>query len=206
MSLSSYISRQFSNPIGFCGKIISFVMNRQNRLLYEETIRLLAPNDADNILDIGCGNGYVLSMVAKQSNCKFAGIDPSESIIKAASKSLHKSVKGGRMTLACENIETMSFADNVFSKAYTINTVYFWDDLNHAMAQIKRVLNPNGIFINTLYSNEALMQFSHTRFGYRRFTVYELTKAGQDAGFTVNIIPILNGTAYCAVYQKSNKT
>ena len=202
MNLNSYIAKQFSNPMGFGGKIISFVMNRQNRHLYEETIRLLALSNDDSLLDVGCGNGYVLSMIARESNCILAGIDPSASIIKAAFKRCHKATESGRMTLLCQNIDEMSFADNSFSKGYTINTVYFWDNLNNAMSEIKRVLKPNGTFINTFYSNEMLSHFSHTQFGYKRFTLEQLTKAGYDAGFDVNIIPILNGTAYCAMYHK----
>ena len=63
----------------------------------------------------------------------------------------------------------MSFADESFTKAYTINTVYFWSDLNKAMLEIRRVLKSDGVFINTLYTNGTLSSFSHTRFGYKRY-------------------------------------
>ena len=205
MNLNSYIAKQFRNPIGLGGKIISFVMNRQNSPLYEETIRLLEISNDDHILDIGCGNGYVLSMLERKNNCKLVGIDPSASIIKAASQRCCKAIKSGRMTFRCQNIDDMSFAENSFNKVYTINTVYFWDNLNNAMLEIRRILKPNGIFINTFYSNEMLSHFSHTQFGYKRFTVEQLTVAGYNAGFTVNIIPILKGTAYCAIYHKTAK-
>lgn len=204
MSLERYISKQFSKPVGFGGKVISFVMNRQNRPLYEETIRLLAISNTDSILDIGCGNGYVLKMLTSQNNCMLTGIDPSASIIKDAFRRCHKFVKNGRMTFLCQNVKEMSFADNSFSKAYTINTVYFWENLNNTLSDIRRVLKPNGLLINTFYSNETLSRFSHTKFGYKRFTVEQLTVAGHDAGFAVNVIPILNGTAYCAMYHRTN--
>lgn len=202
MSLNSYIAKQFSNPVGVGGRMISFVMNRQNHPLYEETIRLLALSDTDSILDIGCGNGYVLNMLASQNNSMLTGIDPSESIIQDAVKRCHKSVKIGRTTLLCQNVNQMSFDDDFFSKAYSINTVYFWENLNNTMQEIRRVLKPNGFFINTFYSDETLSRFSHTQFGYKRFTVEQLTAAGHDAGFAVNVIPILNGTAYCIMYHK----
>ena len=86
MGLNSYISQQFSNPAGIGGNFIASVMNKQNRSLYEETMRLLKLSDNESVLDIGCGNGYVLNMLARQYNCAFAGIDTSKSIVKTASR------------------------------------------------------------------------------------------------------------------------
>jgi ubiquinone/menaquinone biosynthesis C-methylase UbiE len=202
MSLNSYISRQFSNPAGIGVRIISFVMNWQNRPMYDETIRLLTLSESDNVLDIGCGNGYVLNLLAMQSRSSFTGIDPSESIIREAARRYREFVNAGRMTFLCQDVSNMAFADGSFSKAYTINTVYFWDDLNGAMIEIRRVLKPGGLFLNTLYTNETLSHFAHTQFGYRRFTVEQLIDAGKGAGFSVKVEPILGGSAYCVLYER----
>lgn len=205
MSLDSYIAKQLSNPQGIGGRIASLIMNRQNRPLYKETIQILAPSGRDNILDIGCGNGYVLNMLAQQFNCSLVGIDPSESIIGVASRYCSQFVEEGRMTFMCQNVKSMSFANNTFEKAYTINTVYFWESLHAAMLEIGRVLKPGGLFINTLYSNETLSRFSHTKFGYKRFSLEQLTSAGVDAGFDINVMPILDGAAYCILYHKTKR-
>ena len=202
MSLNSFIAKQFANPAGLGGKIVSFVMNRQNLPMYYETIRLLSPSGSDRILDIGCGNGTVLNMLARQVGGAYAGVDTSKSIIKAASRRNHSFIKNSKMTFACQDAGAMSFADRSFSKAYTINTVYFWDDIQNILSEIRRVLKPNGFFINTFYTNETLARFSHTQFGYKRFTVDQLTDAGINAGFSVDVIPILHGTAYCLLYRR----
>lgn len=202
MSLDRYIAKQFSDPKGIGGGLISLIMNKQNRPLYEETIRLLSISDTDCVLDIGCGNGYVLKMIARQHNCSLTGIDPSESIIKAASRRCHRFAKSGRMTFMRQAISATSFPDNSFNKAYTVNTVYFWDDLNRAMSEIRRVLKPNGFFINTLYSDETLSRFSHTQFGYKRFSLKQLKSAGTGNGFAVDVVPILNGAAYCILQHR----
>ena len=97
----------------------------------------------------------------------------------------------------------MSFADCSFSKAYTINTVYFWENLDKAMAEIRRVLKPNGLFVNALYSDKILSRFSHTQFGYKRVTVEQLTRAGVNAGFTAEVVPVFGGAAYCVLYRKT---
>ncbi len=202
MSLDSCISKQFSNPAGIGGRLVSFVMNRQNRPLYEETMRFIAPSDADSVLDIGCGNGYVLKLLAQRYNCAFTGIDPSGSILSEAARRCREFVRTGRMTFLRRDVNAMPFADNAFSIAYTINTVYFWEDLHRAMTEIRRVLKPDGLFVNALYTAETLSRFSHTRFGYKRFTVERLTAAGKDAGFSVRAEPVLGGSAYCVLYRR----
>lgn len=199
MGLNEYIAKQFSKPSGIGGRVVSAVMNKQNRPMYEETERLLTLADSDKVLDIGCGNGYVLNMLAQRHSCAFTGIDISESVIKAASHRNRKYVNDGKMRFSCQNAGSMSFADASFDKAYTINTVYFWDDLVNTLTKIRRILKSNGLFINTLYSNETLKRFSHTQFGYKRFTAEQITNASQRAGFIVETVPIVGGAAYCVV-------
>ncbi|MDR2933370.1 MAG: class I SAM-dependent methyltransferase [Oscillospiraceae bacterium] len=203
MGLNSYIAKQFADPKGFGGNIISLVMNRQNRPLYDETIRLLSLADSDSVLDIGCGNGYVLGLLARQHNATFVGIDPSREIVESAKRRNRKYTANGKMSFNCQDVSALSFPAESFSKVYTINTVYFWNDLNQSMLEIRRIMKPNGVFINTLYTNEALSRFSHTRFGYKRYAPKELISAGRDAGFTVKAVPFLQQAAICYVYTKS---
>ena len=203
MILDRYIAKQLKNPSGIGGWLSSFIMNRQNLPLYDETLKQLAVSDFDSILDIGCGNGYMLSILAKEYDCKLTGIDTSSSILKAAARCNRSFISTGRMELKCQNISNMSFPDNSFSKVYTINTIYFWDNLTETMKEINRILKPEGLFINTLFSNETLSKLSHTRFGYKRYSVNQITSIGVDTGFSTNVVPILNGLAYCIVYEKS---
>lgn len=199
MSISSYIARQFGKPTGLGGNIVTAIMNRQNQPLYEQTERLLAPRNSERVLDIGCGNGYVLSVLAGQYDCSYVGIDISESILRAASRLNRRSVREGKMAFERCDASKMTFGDAAFDKAYTINTVYFWEDLNSTMAEIRRVLRPGGTFINTLYANATLARLPHTQYGYKRFTREQLTSAAQAAGFSTEIVPIVGGTAYCLV-------
>jgi len=203
VSLNSYIAKQFSRPDGLGGKLISHIMNRQNQPLYDNTIRLMPISGSDSIIDIGCGNGYVLKLLASRFDCSLTGIDISKSIIEAASRRNRMYLKNGRMTLVCNDINGMPFTNHSFNKAYTINTVYFWDNPDSIMAEIFRILKPGGIFVNTLYTNETLSHFSHTHFGYKRFTVEQLLKAGIDAGFTVKIASIHESKAYSVIYSKA---
>ena len=165
-------------------------------------MHLLQLSDSDSVLDIGCGNGFVLNLLARRYDACFTGIDTSESAIKAASRRNLKYIERGKMNLSCQDVSLMSFSDESFSKAYTINTVYFWNDLNKTMAEIWRVLKVGGIFVNTLYTNETLSRFSHTGIGYKKYTSDQLTRAGENAGLSVKSVPIVDGAAYSVIYTK----
>jgi ubiquinone/menaquinone biosynthesis C-methylase UbiE len=198
--LNRFIARQLSNPSGLGGRAVSSVMSRQNRPLYEETIRLLSPSDTDSVLDIGCGNGYVLNMFANRFDCTLTGIDISPSAIKFASKRNRKFIKSGRMNFIRQDMNKTPFSDCTFDKIYTINTVYFWKNLNDTMEEIRRVLKPGGLFINSLFTNETLSRFSHTKFGYKRYTPEQLTS--ENDGFTIDVVSVFSGKAYCVLYRK----
>jgi len=204
--LDKFIASHLSKPKGFFGRVVSFFMNRQNRRIYEKTINILDVKDGEHILDIGCGNGFVLNMIAQNKsqnkNVKFTGIDISESIINAAKGRNREYISMGIMEFYVQDIGRMDFGDGSFDKVYTINTVYFWEDLDKTMVNISRVLKPKGTFFNTLLPNETLEKFSFTKNGYKKHAKEQLIRAGKEAGFDVEIIPIFNGFANCYVYRK----
>jgi len=202
VNIDKYISKHLSAPKGIGGNVVSFFMNRQNRPMYNETIRLLLLSNEERILDIGCGNGYVLNMIAKKYNGTFTGIDLSKSIIESAMKRNRSFVKAGKMAFFAQDLSAMSFADESFSRVYAINTVYFWDNLGAVMKEVSRILKPGGILVNSLYSNDTLEQFTHTRIGYKRFSKQKLVEAGVKAGFSVQTVPILSGAAFSYIYKK----
>jgi hypothetical protein len=55
------------------------------------------------------------------------------------------------------------------------------------------------LFVNTLYTNETLARFSHTQFGYKRYTLEQLLSSAQSAGFQATAVTILNGAALSIV-------
>ncbi|GHU74522.1 hypothetical protein AGMMS49992_16210 [Clostridia bacterium] len=202
MGLTRYIASQLGQPRGPVGLIATAVMNRQNRVMYDETERQLSIKEGDHVLDIGFGNGFMLNALAKRYHCAFYGIDISEDMVKAASHRNRDIIEAGRLSLSSQNINSTRFTDSFFEKAYTMNTMYFWDDPRIVLSEIHRILKSNGVFVNAFYTNETLDRFSHTRYGFRRYQIELLLKIGGEVGFSVEMIPFRQGTAYCMVCRK----
>ncbi|MDR1448948.1 MAG: class I SAM-dependent methyltransferase [Propionibacteriaceae bacterium] len=196
MGLNDYLSAQFGHPTGLSGRLVTLVMNRQNRPLYEATAQLLSLSDDDRVLDIGCGNGVVLGLLASRSQASFTGIDVSPSMVAASASRNGEFIRQGRMAVFHEDAACLSAPDGSFTKAYTINTVYFWEDVAKTMAEIRRVLRPGGLFVNVLYTNETLARFAHTKTGYKHHEPSVLIESAENTGFEASIVPLLDGSAY----------
>jgi SAM-dependent methyltransferase len=197
VSFQEYLARQFGHPTGLGGALVTAVMNRQNRPLYEAALRLLEADGSDSVLDVGCGNGFVLGLLGERTGASLAGVDISGSMVRAAGRRNRRLVRGGRLTVKNGDAAHLPFPDGRFSKAYSINTVYFWPDVDTAMAEVKRVLRPGGVFVNVLYSNDLLHAHPHTQTGgYRLREPDALIGSSRNAGFDVDQVPLLGGTGY----------
>lgn len=203
MNIIEYISKQFRKPTGIGGNFSTFIMNRINQRQYYSVINTLNISKQDKILDIGFGNGYLLQKLAKEHLCQYFGIEISDDMIKIAKNRNSEFVKKGIMTLEKGDITNTLYKDNYFDKIYTVNTIYFWSDMNKGLSEIKRILKPNGIFINAFYTKEYLDKIRYTKFGFAKYTSKELENIMLQNGFEiVDIIEIKFNISYCIVLRK----
>lgn len=106
------------------------------------------------------------------------------------------------MTLSLGGALQTGFAEGFFDKVYTVNTVYFWPDLGAGLAEAWRILKPGGIFGNAVYTKAFLDTLPVTQQGYAKHSIEHLVEAGERIGFAVMPQIIVDGKAYCIVYQK----
>lgn len=197
MNIIRQLSNQFKKPTGVGGKIMAFMQNRINGKQYQATIKHLAVSENDSILDIGFGNGFAIKQLLKEKPNKVFGIEISEDMIVSATKRNQNAVNEGKVEFLKANVCDLPFADNSFDKIYTINTVYFWENTNKAFAEIKRVLKPNGLFINTVYTKSFLDKVAYTKYNYRKFEIGELEKITTENGFELReTVEIEKGKSY----------
>jgi len=193
MSFKQYWARQFSNPTGYGGKIATFIMNRFNGANYDAVISC-APKNGD-ILDIGFGNGCLIKRLAGKRDAAIYGVDISKDMVKLATKRNKKAIKNNRIILTEGASDNIPY-DKRFDFIYTVNTVYFWKDLNKGLLEIRNRLKDGGVFMNVLFTKEFLDKHSYTRYGFTKYTPEELLKATTDAGYIAEIIEIEKGKSF----------
>ena len=198
VNLNRYISKQFANPHGIGGRMVTAVMNRQNREMYEQTERFLRPSADEVILDIGCGNGFMMERLARTCKCHLIGVDISDDVLLAAKRN----VGSISARFICCSVEKMPIESETVDKAITINTLYFWNDLQKGFEEIYRVLKPGGVFISTHYTNQALEEYPHTQYGYERHPQDAVGTVAREAGFSVKSEPIMQSRGYVLICCK----
>ncbi|MCB2356393.1 class I SAM-dependent methyltransferase [Clostridium estertheticum] len=200
MNITKYVAGQFGKPTGIGGVISTFIMNRMNQIQYKSVVSNLNCCKNDRVLDIGFGNGYLLNLLAKKNEGGFYGIEISDDMLKAGYKRNKELIKQRKIHLAVGNVMDIPFENYFFDKVYTVNTVYFWKDLDKSLSEIRRVLKPNGIFINAIYSKQWLDNIKYTQYGFLKYTPKELEEATLRNGLNViKVIETKKNISYCII-------
>ncbi len=103
--------------------------------------RYLELRPGERILDVACGNGYWTRKLAVAHGCMAVGIDLSERDIAAAQR--HHN--GPHCTYLLSPAETLPFPAEAFDKVISVCALEHFSSDTAALAEIARVLKPNGI-------------------------------------------------------------
>jgi ubiquinone/menaquinone biosynthesis C-methylase UbiE len=206
MNIYQYIARQFGHPAGFGGNISTCIMNRLNQKQYKTVIENLHIQPVDSVLDIGFGNGYLLGKLLDKRPQKIYGIDISADMLNNTAKKYETAVAQGKMQLLLADVQQLPFENLSIDKACTINTVYFWQNIHKGLSEVKRILKPDGLFLNAMYVKEWFDRLPVTQYGFSKFTVEQIEKATAESGFKVEqIIEIQSKKSICIIARKEER-
>lgn len=114
--------------------------------LQQQALARLRLTAADRFLDVGCATGAAVHTAAQQVDLA-VGIDPSPKMIKHT-----RSHPRAHYTLA--RAEHLPFPANTFTAVLCTTVLHFLDDPDRAVAEITRVLHPDGrLVIGDLQQN-----------------------------------------------------
>src|SRR6266536_6199366 len=138
-----FIAKQLSNPTGLLGRIMGFLMNRHNAKMNDFAVKLLEIASIDRVLEIGFGGGVTVPKLL--ANAAFVGgLDRSDAMVKLARSRFSRAVKAGRADFREGTVGAIPFPPASFTKACTVNSIYFWPSLEAGFSEIRRVLAPGG--------------------------------------------------------------
>ncbi len=139
------VEDNFRKPTGWSGRMIGHVMALQHRTLTEWAIGLVGVEPTDRVLDVGCGGGMAMKLMARQAASGFvAGVDYSDEMVRQASRRNAAGVRAGRVDARRGDALSLPFDDASFDKVVAIETFYFWPDPAQGLREAYRVLRPDG--------------------------------------------------------------
>lgn len=111
----------------------------QEKLIKPNLMRILSPKAGEEILDVGCGQGFFAREVAK-GGAKVAGVDVAEELIKLAKDKADKNQT--YLALSAEKMASITSAR--FDAAICVLALQNIKNLQAAISEISRVLKPGG--------------------------------------------------------------
>ncbi|MFN2512204.1 MAG: class I SAM-dependent methyltransferase [Pyrinomonadaceae bacterium] len=163
-------------------------MERGHRPVGEQAIdRMQIPVQAA-VLDVGCGSGWAARLMAQNARMgRVLGIDISDEMVRLARD---ESVDYPNVEFQVASAEQLPFDEAEFTHAFSMESLYYYADIERALAEIRRVLKPGGLFVAVvdLYQEN---EPSHQWMGFLKVPVQLLSAAEyrslfEGAGF-VNV-------------------
>ncbi len=114
------------------------------------------------VLDLGCGNGYSLNIVARNfPGLKFYGIEYTDELLTIA-----QSIPLLNCYVAKGDARKLLFKDNYFDVVYTVRcliNILSWEDQKKALQEIYRTLKPNGCYLMIECFTDGQLNYSRAR-------------------------------------------
>ncbi len=102
----------------------------------------LSSHDFASLLDVGCGTGYFLALLAQSKPAAYYGLDIAQEMIKAA---LDKNIPGAEFKLG--TADNLPYSDNTFDIVTCIQSFHHYPYPDKAMQEALRVLKPGGLYL-----------------------------------------------------------
>jgi SAM-dependent methyltransferase len=107
-----------------------------------EMIELMNVDEHDNVLDLGCGVGWATRVLAqKASRGIVAGLDLSDRMI-AQARSGYRNPHNVFFVVA--DASGIPVPSGFFNSVLSVESIYYYPDLNDAFAEVHRILKPGG--------------------------------------------------------------
>ncbi|MEZ4561153.1 MAG: class I SAM-dependent methyltransferase [Thermomicrobiales bacterium] len=107
-----------------------------------------------SVLDVGCGNGYVLANYAR-AGARVTGVDLTEAAVRLARQRFVQAGLVGAFQTA--TAEALPFSDDSFDCVCSMGVLHHTPDTARAVAEIWRVLRPGGRLIVMFYHRDSAL-------------------------------------------------
>ena len=119
-------------------------MEKGHRPVGEQAIESMSIPDNARVLDVGCGSGWASRLMAEKAKSgRVVGIDISDEMVRLARES---SADYPNVEFEVATAEKLPFNDGEFTHSFSMESLYYYEDMLGALREIRRVLAPAGVF------------------------------------------------------------
>lgn len=160
-------------------------MYESNRNMIAKTLVFLELQPHAHVLELGFGNGMHIAGLMERYNIQtYEGLELSDAMIQEASALNHDLIQQRRVLLNRIEKDAIEKPSGSFDACFSVNTLYFWDDVMCYLNQIYWILKPGGQLVLTFIARESAEKQAFTRHGFQLYAVDEVQNFLSLAGFT----------------------
>ncbi len=171
------VARQLRCPSGAEGIAVGEEMNSLNAVMNRVTLEHLDLASTDRVLEIGFGGGALLDQLLARTS-RVVGVDLPPAMAGEARRGLSSGAK-----ICCGSVESLPCRERAFTQVCCVNTIYFWNDLDRAFLECRRVLRPEGLLVVCFNARHELEKGFWHRFGFILYSETEVLASLRSAGF-----------------------
>jgi SAM-dependent methyltransferase len=140
-------------PAGRLGTFGGQLMRLGNRAQQHEIVRLLGPLAGVDVLEVGHGPGVLLGLLARTAR-HVTGVDPSREMRRLAVRANAGAIAAGRLEVRAGDAGATGLPDAAVDLVVGVNNVAIWPDLDGGVAELRRVLRPDGRLVLSWHGGE----------------------------------------------------
>jgi SAM-dependent methyltransferase len=184
--LAEYVAGQLRAPSGIVGRLVlAPLWNRMNSALNDVAFDSLDLCLHDRVLEVGFGGGYLLGRIAAIVTSGYlAGVDASQSMVAYCEWRHRPLIEAGRLELRCTNAESLPYASVQFTRACSVNSLFYWADAPQAMAEMYRVLGEGGRLVICVTCKGCIESREFARHGLALLEDEDLCRLMEAVGFS----------------------
>lgn len=169
----AFVAAQLRKPHGDFAEKIAAKMDEGNTPLFDLTAEAMELDGSEKILEIGFGSGRNFARLLNQyKNLELCGVDYSSEMVQSARKLNKKAISSGRLEVREAPSDQIPYPDDTFDKVYCNMVIYFWEEPDPHLQEIRRVLKSGGTFYTGLRTKESMRKLPFIEHG---FTLYGIT-------------------------------
>jgi ubiquinone/menaquinone biosynthesis C-methylase UbiE len=189
MNFSTFFSKQARRPEGLFGRIVMrMVFDQGNAFLNNLVNDLMSVQTDDRILEIGSGTGKLINKMAlKIDSGLIEGIDFSSEMVSIARKRNKENIAIGKVKIVEGNFDEISYEKDSFTKACSVNTLYFWPSPASTSKKLAEILKPEGKLVLAFEDIEQLKQRKLDSDVFNIYSKDDVKDLLINAGFSNNV-------------------
>jgi len=147
LSKKDQVTQMFDNISGSydgLNRVISLGIDVKWR---KKVVELVARKNPENILDIATGTGDLAILMTQTSAKKIVGLDLSVGMLDVGKQKIIDKNLSDKIEMVVGDSENIPYPDNYFDAITVSFGIRNFETLEKGLAEIYRVLKPNGIFV-----------------------------------------------------------